>query len=630
MTDAAQKETMEFQAEVRQLLNLMIHSLYSNKEIFLRELVSNASDAADKMRFRAVSDGLSYGDDSELKIRVKYDADAKTITISDNGIGMTRDEVVENIGTIAKSGTKQFLDSLTGDKKTDTQLIGQFGVGFYSAFIVADKVTVHTRAAEHDADQAVRWESDGEGTYTLENVPKDGRGTDVILHLRDDETEFLNDYRLENVIKTYSDHISLPIELEKTVPGENEDDAATKEWQQINSASALWSRGKSDISDEEYNEFYKHMSMDFQDPMAHVHNHVEGNQSYTTLFYVPQKAPYDMWDRDQRHGVKLYVRRVFIMDDAENLMPRYLRFIRGIVDSADLPLNVSREILQNNKVIDRIRSGSVKKVLGLLEKIAKDEPEKYQAFWGEFGRVLKEGPGEDFANQEKIAGLLRFASTKGDGAAQTVSLADYIERMKEGQDSIYYITAENFAAASNSPHLEIFKKNDIEVLLLTDTVDEWLVSHLHQFQEKSLVSIAKGDLDLGDLVEDKEDLSSDEKEAAIGIAEKVKQALGDKVKDVRLSKRLTDSPACLVVEEGEMAVALQKMLKAAGQSVPNMQPILELNGGHALVKKLDGLSDETLADWAHVLFDQAYLLEGGQLDDPSAYVNRLNSLLINA
>lgn len=619
MSVETHKETLGFQAEIQQLLKLMIHSLYSNKEIFLRELISNASDAADKLRFEALTDNGLYEGDSDLKIRVSFDKDNRTITVSDNGIGMSREEVIDHIGTIAKSGTRQFFESLTGDQAKDTRLIGQFGVGFYSAFIVADKVTLTTRRA--GSGQGVCWESNGEGTYTLEAVDKPTRGTEVTLHLRPDEDEFLDNYRLRNIIKKYSDHISLPIIMKAS--GKEEDET-------VNRASALWARPKKDVTEQEYVEFYKHVSHDFEEPLAHVHSRVEGNQSYTTLFYVPKRAPFDLWDRDARHGIKLYVRRVFIMDDAEQLMPNYLRFVRGVVDSDDLPLNVSREILQRNKSIDTIRAASVKKVLGVLEDLANNDPEKYATFWKEFGRVIKEGPVEDFANRERIAKLLRFASTHTDSDAQDVALEEYVARMKPGQDKIYYVTADSFVAAKNSPHLEIFRKKGIEVLLLSDRVDEWLTSHLHDFAGKSLQSIAKGDLDLGGM---EDQAQKEELEKAAGelkdLTTKMKETLGDKVKEVRISQRLTRSPSCLVVEEHDMAVNFQKMLKAAGHAVPSSAPILEINPQHPLVVRLNNETDtQRIADWTYILFDQALLNEGGQLDDPTAFVQRLNDMLM--
>ena len=633
MTVDTHKETLDFQTEAKQLLQLMIHSLYSNKEIFLRELISNASDACDKLRFEALTDDALYEGDGELKVRVDFDKEQRTITISDNGIGMSRQDVIDHIGTIAKSGTRQFFESLTGDQAKDARLIGQFGVGFYSAFIVAERVTLNTRRAGLGAEHGVRWESEGTGSYTLETIERPQRGTEVILHLRADEDEFLDDYRLRDVIRKYSDSIDLPIVMRKETPaeeGNDEDKAAVIEDEVVNQASALWTRSRNEITDEEYNEFYKHVGHDFQDPLAHVHTRVEGNQCYTSLLYIPQRAPFDLWDRDQRHGVKLYVKRVFIMDAAEQLMPGYLRFVRGVIDSDDLPLNVSREILQHNRQIDVIRGASVKKILGLLEEIARDDNEKYATFWTQFGRVLKEGVAEDHGNQQRIAGLLRFASTHDDAAEQNVSLADYISRMQEGQEKIYYITAETLSAAKNSPHLEVFRKKGIEVLLLHDRVDEWMMSYLFEFDSKSFQSVAKGDLALGDL-EDQDEKQALEKDADAfkSLTGRIKDAISDQVKDVRVTHRLTESPACLVVEEQDMAINLQKMLKAAGQAVPTSQPILEINPQHPLVLALkDEQDDAQFQDWASLLFDQAMLSEGGQLDDPAAFVKRMNILLL--
>ncbi|EGW53590.1 molecular chaperone HtpG [Candidatus Endoriftia persephone] len=634
MSVEAQKETLAFQAEVSQVLNLVIRSLYSNKEIFLRELVSNASDAAEKLRFEALTDEALFEDDPELRIRVTMDKEAGTLTISDNGIGMSRQEVTETIGTIASSGTKKFFEALSGDQTKDSELIGQFGVGFYSAFIVADKVTLITRRAGLAEEHGVRWESTGEGDYSIENVDKPSRGTDVILHLREDEKEFLEDYRLRSIISKFSDHIAMPVEMEKQRFGEpeaGEEQPEQPEFERVNKGTALWMRPKSEISDEEYKEFYKHVSHDFEEPLAWAHNRVEGNNEYSALLYIPSRAPFDMWDRDQKHGVKLFVRRVFIMDEAEKLMPRYLRFIKGVVDSDDLPLNVSREILQHNRKIDTIRQANVKRVLGMLEKMAKNEPEKYQTFWDQFGKVMKEGPAEEFGNKERIAGLLRFASTHNDDDTQNVSLADYIGRMKEGQEKIYYITADSAAAARFSPHLELLKKKGIEVLLLSDRVDEWLVSSLTEFDGKPLQSVAKGALDLGEL-EDKEEKEAQEKSAEEhqGLLERVKKVLGETVKEVRVSHRLTDSPACLVVEEHDMSANLARVLKSVGQDAPGTSPIMELNMQHPLLERLDQEPDEDrFADLTRVLFDQAQLAEGGQLDDPAAFVRRLNTLMLN-
>lgn len=624
------KETLEFQAEVRQLLNLMIHSLYSNKEIFLRELISNASDACDKLRFEALTDDALYEGQSALEIRVAFDAQAKTITVIDNGIGMTRQEVIDNIGTIASSGTRRFLEALSGDRAKDAKFIGQFGVGFYSSFIVADKITLETRRAGLGTEHGVRWESDGSGSYTLETVERPERGTAVTLHLREEETELLSAWRLQSIIHKYSDHISLPILMEKEKEKEQEGDensSEVAEWETVNRASALWARPKAEITDEEYAEFYKHVAHDFEDPLIHLHNHVEGTQSYISLFYVPRRAPFDLWDREHRHGIKLYVRRVFIMDDAEQLMPRYLRFVRGVVDSDDLPLNVSREILQHNRVIDSIRNASVKRVLGALEKMAQDEPDTYKTFWNEFGRVLKEGPAEDFGNRETIAKLLRFASTHDDGAEHSVSLADYIGRMKAGQDAIYYITADGLAAAKSSPHLEVFRKKGIEVLLLHDRVDEWLMANLTEFEGKRFVSVAKGELDLGKVGEEAAETTRDADEAK-DLTERMHKALGERVREVRISRRLTDSPSCLVVDEYGMAMHMQRLLREAGHDVPSTKPVLEINLDHALVRRLGEETDEArFGDWARVLYDQAMLSEGGQLEDPAGYVRRINQLL---
>lgn len=621
MSVDAHKETLSFQTEVKQLLHLMIHSLYSNKEIFLRELISNASDACDKLRFEALTDDALYEADSELKIRVAFDREARTLTIADNGVGMSRQEVMDNIGTIASSGTRKFLAQLSGDQAKDAKLIGQFGVGFYSAFIVADKVSLVTRRAGLGAEHGVAWESDGEGAYSIETVECPTRGTRVTLHLREGEDEFLERFRIEHIVHKYSDHISLPIMMKQ---------ADSDEEETINKASALWARPKKDISDEEYIEFYKHVAHDFEAPLAWTHNRVEGSQVYTTLLYLPKRAPFDLWDRERRHGIKLYVKRVFIMDDADQLMPNYLRFVRGVVDSDDLPLNISREILQRNKQIDAIRGASVKRVLGLLEDMAAHEPDKYAEFWKTFGNALKEGPAEDPANREQIAKLLRFGSTKSDAQAYDASLDQYVARMRDGQDKIYYITAESFAAAKHSPHLEVFRKKDIEVLLLWDRVDEWLMSHLTEFAGKSLVSVAKGALDLGQF-EDKAEKAQVEQAAKDyrELLESMKQTLGDRVKEVRISHRLTSSPSCLVVEEHDMAVSLQKLLKQAGHEVPSVQPLLEINPNHPLVQHLrDEADTQRFSDWTHILFEQALLAEGGQLEDPAGFVARMNALLL--
>lgn len=632
MTETARKETMEFQTEVRQLLNLMIHSLYSNREIFLRELISNASDAADKLRFQALQDeGLLEGD-SELAIRVTYDKEARTITVADNGIGMSRDEVIENLGTIARSGTRAFLENLSGDQAKDARLIGQFGVGFYSAFIVADRVTVNTRKAGAGTDEGVRWESSGEGEYTIEQVERAGHGTDVILHLKDDADEFLDGHRLRHIIHTYSDHIDLPIRMPAEQFGDDDKDDKEPEDETVNKASALWMRPRNEVSDDEYKEFYKHVAHDFEDPLTWMHNKVEGNQSYASLLYIPKRAPFDLWDRDAKHGVKLYVKRVFIMDDADQLMPRYLRFVRGVIDSDDLPLNISREILQHNRQIDRIRAASVKRVLDQLEKLAKDRPEDYAAFWKAFGRVLKEGPAEDRSNGERIARLLRFSSTHTDSPEETVTLEDYVSRMKEGQEAIYYVTGDSFSAARNSPHLEIFRKHGVEVLLFTDPVDEWAATHLGEFDGKRVVSAAKGELNLDKLgAEETEESKKDQEKAETEhqeLVEKLKAALDGKVETVRVSKRLTDSPACLVVSEHEFNLGMQRMLQAAGHPFPAGKPALEINPDHALVKRLQGVKEEAATrEWAEVLYDQALLMEGGQLEDPTTFVKRINRLL---
>ncbi|WP_293688462.1 molecular chaperone HtpG [Thiolapillus sp.] len=634
MTVEAHKETIEFQAEVSQVLNLVIRSLYSNKEIFLRELISNASDAAEKLRFEALADDVLYEGDPELKIRVWVDKDAGTLTVSDNGIGMSRQEVMDTIGTIASSGTKKFLENLSGDETSDSQLIGQFGVGFYSAFIVADRVTLTTRRAGMEPEHGVRWESDGEGSYSIETVEKEGRGTEVTLHLREDDNEFLDSWRLRQIISKFSDHLAIPIEMPKEDTGaeeEEKDKDREIEWEQVNKGIALWMRNKSEITDEEYKDFYKSIAHDFEDPLAWSHNRVEGTNEYTSLLYVPSRAPFDLWDREQKHGVKLYVRRVFIMDEVDKLMPHYLRFVKGVVDSDDLPLNVSRELLQHNRKIDTIRSANVKRILGLLENMAKNDPEKYQKFWDEFGKVLKEGPAEDFANKERIAGLFRFASTKSEGDEETVSLDEYIGRMAEKQEKIYYITADSLAAARNSPHLEIFKKKDIEVLLMTDRVDEWLMSHLTEYKEKTFQSVTKGQLDLGELEaeEDKEEQKKAEK-AHKKLLKGIKKALGEKVKEVRVSSRLVDSPACLVVDDYDMSQNLARVLKQLGQDAPMPTPIMELNVEHPLVERLEKENDkDRYSELANLLYDQALLAEGGQLEDPAGFVHRLNRLMLD-
>ncbi len=615
MSVDAPVETLEFQAEVKQLLRLMIHSLYSNREIFLRELVSNASDACDKLRFEALGDAGLYESDPALQIEVLFDKDTKTLTVRDNGIGMSREEVIENVGTIARSGTKAFLEALEQDKAKDAALIGQFGVGFYSSFIVAERVELLTRRAGLTAGHGVRWVSDGSGQYTLETIERAARGTEVILHLKDDASEFLDGWRLRQIIRRYSDHITLPVMMRS----ESEEGGETE---RVNSASALWARAKSEISDEEYAEFYKHVAHDWEAPLAWTHNRVEGRNEYTSLLFIPARAPFDLWDRDRMHGVKLYVKRVFIMDDAEKLMPRYLRFVRGVIDSNDLPLNVSREILQSSAVIDSIRAGSVKKILGQLEQMAENEAEKYATFWKEFGQVLKEGPAEDFANREQIARLLRFASTQDSAAGPVVSLKAYLERMQEGQDAIYYIIADTLAAALNSPHLEAFRKKGMEVLLLSDRVDEWLVSHLREFEGKPLKSVTRADVKLDD--EDKHP----EAEQAGDLIERFKTALGESVSDVRISTRLVDSPSCVVTDEHDMSLHLQRLLKEAGQSAPAVRPILELNVSHPLVARLKSIEDDArFSDWARLLLEQAILAEGGALDDAAGFVRRLNRLM---
>ena len=635
MADVAHQETHGFQTEVKQLLHLMIHSLYSNKEIFLRELVSNAADAADKLRFKALENDSLYENDGDLCVKLSVDKDAGTLTIADNGIGMTRDEVIENLGTIAKSGTKDFFSKLSGDSAKDSQLIGQFGVGFYSAFIVADKVIVRTRAAGQPADQGVEWTSAGEGDFTVGNIDKETRGTEITLFLRDDEKEFADDWRLRSIISKYSDHISIPVRMWKAPVEETEGPDGEKipgqpgEWETVNKATALWTRDKSEITDEEYTEFYKHISHDFADPMTWAHNKVEGKTEYTSLLYIPSKAPFDLWNREQSHGLKLYVQRVFIMDDAEQFMPTYLRFVKGLLDSNDLPLNVSREILQDNKITQSLRQGCTKRVLQMLERMAKNDAEKYQLFWNEFGNVLKEGPAEDFSNREKIAGLLRFASTHNDSSTQNVSLADYISRMKEGQDKIYYVTADSYQAAKNSPHLEIFKKKGIEVLLMGERIDEWLMQHLNEFDGKQLHSIARGDLDLGDLDDEETKKAQEEAEKQIeGVLERAKTALGEKVLDVKFTHRLTESPACIVADDNGMTTQMMKLMEAAGQPVPEVKYHFELNPEHQLVKLLADVQDETLfKNWTEVLFDQAALSEQGSLKDPATFVKNLNGLL---
>jgi len=620
----SQKESMQFQAEVKQLLQLMIHSLYSNKEIFLRELISNASDACDKLRFEALQNSALLDADPDLKVRISLDKAARTLTLTDNGIGMSRDEVIANIGTIARSGTREFLNRLSGDEARDSALIGQFGVGFYSAFIVADRVTLTTRRAGMEAGQGVRWESTGDGTFTLEEVTDAPRGTSVTLHLKEGEDSFLEPWQIKSIVHRYSDHIQLPIVMQGTT---EEGQPAGDET--LNQASALWARPKSEITEEQYQEFYKHVGHDFEAPLAWSHARVEGKQEYTELLYIPARAPFDLWDREPRHGIKLYVRRVFIMEDAKKLLPHYLRFVRGVIDSADLPLNVSREILQESKDIDAIRAGCTKKILGLLEDLAENQKDKYVTFWKEFGRVFKEGAGDEFANRDKWAGLLRFSTTHTDQEAQTESLKDVIGRMKEAQDAIYYVTADTFAAAKNSPHLEIFRKRGIEVLLLSDRVDEWVVSHLENFEGKKLQSVAKGDLDLEKLGGETPKIETPDSETLKPLLEAMKTALGERVKDVRASHRLTESPACLVVDEGALSGNLERMLKAAGQNVPSSKPILEINPDHRLVLRLKLETDaQRIADWSELLFEQSLLAEGGQLEDPASFVKRLNQLML--
>lgn len=616
------QETRGFQSEVKQLLHLMIHSLYSNKEIFLRELISNASDAADKLRFRALSAPELYEGDGELRVRLSFDKDQRTLTIADNGIGMNREEVIENLGTIAKSGTKAFLESIGSDQAKDSQLIGQFGVGFYSAFIVADKVTVRTRAAGAAADQGVFWESVGEGDYTIADVSKEDRGTEITLHLREGEDEYLDAWRLRSVIGKYSDHIALPVEIET----KNEEDG-TVTWEKINKAQALWTRSKADVTDEEYKEFYKHIAHDFTDPLSWSHNRVEGKQEYTSLLYIPAQAPWDMWNRDHKHGLKLYVQRVFIMDEAEQFMPNYLRFVRGLIDSNDLPLNVSREILQDSRVTQNLRGALTKRVLQMLEKLAKDDAEGYQKFWQQFGLVLKEGPAEDANNKETIAKLLRFASTQSDSSAQAVSLEEYVGRMAEGQEKIYYITADSYAAAKSSPHLELFRKKGIEVLLLSDRIDEWMMSYLTEFDGKPFQSVSKADDALDKLADETEEQKAAEKQLE-PFVDRVKTLLGDRVKDVRLTHRLTDTPAIVITDADEMSTQMAKLFAAAGQEAPAVKYIFELNPEHALVKRASDVGDnEQFAEWIDLLLDQALLAERGTLEDPNQFIRRMNKLL---
>ncbi|MGQ8366849.1 molecular chaperone HtpG [Glaciecola sp. 1036] len=635
MAETVQHETHGFQTEVKQLLQLMIHSLYSNKEIFLRELVSNAADAADKLRFKALSDSSLYENDGDLSVQLSFDKEAGTLTVRDNGIGMTKDEVITNLGTIAKSGTSEFFKQLSGDQAKDSKLIGQFGVGFYSAFIVADKVTVNTRAAGVDKSEGVQWISEGEGEFSVANIEKETRGTEIVLHLKDDEKEFLDDWRLRSIITKYSDHISIPVALWKDEVPESEGPDGEKipaepgHWETVNKATALWTRDKSEITDEEYQEFYKHISHDFTDPLAWAHNRVEGKTEYTSLLYIPSKAPFDLWNREQKNGLKLYVQRVFIMDDAEQFMPTYLRFVKGLLDSNDLPLNVSREILQDNKITQSIRQGCTKRVLSMLERMAKNDPEKYASFYAEFGNVLKEGPAEDFANKDKIAGLLRFASTHNDTNEINVSLADYIERMKEGQDKIFFVTADSYQTARTSPHLEVFRKKGIEVLLLGERIDEWMMNYLTEFDGKSFQSVASSDVDLSDLDDEETKKAKEEAEKAVeGVLTRIKTALGDKVEEVKFTHRLTDSPAVIVASEDSMSTQMAKLLKSAGQEVPEPKYHFELNPEHQLVKLVADVQDEEqFARWANVLFDQAALSEQGSLKDPANFVSNLNGLL---
>ncbi|ABI39322.1 heat shock protein Hsp90 [Shewanella sp. MR-4] len=632
----SQQETHGFQTEVKQLLHLMIHSLYSNKEIFLRELVSNAADAADKLRYLALTNDALYEGDGELRVRISADKEKGTVTIEDNGVGMTRDGVIEHLGTIAKSGTAEFFKNLSGEASKDSQLIGQFGVGFYSAFIVAKKVTVRTRAAGHKANEAVLWESEGEGSFTVDTITKASRGTEITLHLRDEEKEFADEWRLRSIITKYSDHISVPVEMwqegtpERDGPDGEKIPATEGYWKVMNKATALWMRNKSEISDEEYQEFYKHISHDYTDALLWSHNRVEGKQEYTNLLYIPSKAPWDLWNRDRKHGLKLFVQRVFIMDDAEQFMPSYLRFVQGLIDSNDLPLNVSREILQDNHITKAMRTGITKRVLGMLEKLAKDDAEKYQQFWAEFGQVLKEGPAEDFANRERIAGLLRFASTHTGSAAPTVSLDDYLSRMKEGQTKIYYIVADSHEAAANSPHLELLRKKGIEVLLMSERIDEWLINHLTEYKEKQLHSVTRGELELGEL-EDAAEKEAQEKlaEESAPLVERIKAALGASVADVKVTSRLTDTPACVVTGEGEMSSQMIKLMQAAGQPVPEVKPTFEINPAHPLVSRLNDLQDEAaFADWSNLLLQQAQLSEKGSLADPSAFIKLMNQMLL--
>ncbi|WP_404298267.1 molecular chaperone HtpG [Halomonas sp.] len=633
MTTATHEETLGFQTEVKQLLHLMIHSLYSNREIFLRELISNAADACDKLRYAALDNDSLYEGDSELRIEIEHDAEAGTVTVRDNGIGMNRDEVISNLGTIARSGTADFLKQLSGEQQKDARLIGQFGVGFYSGFIVADEISVRTRKAGSDKAEGVEWRSRGEGEFTVADIERDVHGTEIVLHLKEDAKEFADDFRLQGLVRKYSDHIEVPVRMPKVESARDDEGNAIEgsditTWETVNEATALWSRPKSDISDEEYQAFYKHVAHDFSDPLTWSHNKVEGKLEYTSLLYVPGRAPFDLYERDGARGVKLYVQRVFIMDDAEQFLPLYLRFIKGVLDTRDLSLNVSRELLQQDPKVEKIRSALTKRALDMLKKLAKDKP-AYQTFWNTFGSVLKEGPAEDFANREKIAGLLRFSTTHTDSATQDQSLADYVERMQEGQQKIYYIVADSFNAAKSSPHLEIFRKKGIEAVLLHDRVDEWLMSHLNEYDGKSLVDVAKGELDLGDIEGEEEKQAQEETaKAKEDLVKRVKEALGDQVQEVKVTHRLTDSPACVVLPEHEMGFQMRRIMEAAGQPMPEVKPILELNPVHALVAKLEGVEGDAFGDLAHVLLDQAIIAEGGHLDDPAAYVKRLNALLI--
>lgn len=630
MSVETQKETLGFQTEVKQLLHLMIHSLYSNKEIFLRELISNASDAVDKLRFEALSKPELLEGGAELKIRVSFDKDAKTVTLEDNGIGMSREDSITHLGTIAKSGTADFMKNLSGDQKKDSHLIGQFGVGFYSAFIVADKVEVFSRRAGLAAGEGVHWSSKGEGEFEIATIDKADRGTRIVLHLKSGEDEFADGYRLRNIIKKYSDHIALPIELPKEQAAAEGEEQPAQEWETVNRASALWTRPRTEIKDEEYQEFYKHIGHDYENPLSWSHNKVEGKLEYSSLLYVPARAPFDLYQREAPKGLKLYVQRVFVMDQAESFLPLYLRFIKGVVDSNDLSLNVSREILQKDPIIDSMKSALTKRVLDMLEKLAKNEPEQYKGFWKNFGQVMKEGPAEDFANKEKIAGLLRFASTHEEGGEQVVSLAEYLARAKEGQDKIYYLTGETYAQVKNSPHLEVFRKKGIEVLLLTDRIDEWLMSYLNEFDGKSFVDVARGDLDLGNLDSEEEKKEAEEvAKAKEGLVERIKASLGEAVSEVRVSHRLTDSPAILAIGEADLGMQMRQILEASGQKVPDSKPIFEFNPAHPLIEKLDGeQSEERFGDLSHILFDQAALAAGDSLKDPAAYVRRLNKLLV--